>query len=116
MGVNQSNYIIAGVKMDYDEFDKLITEKDECGDNPFEASYWEPEKLGFATLVDGMSGEYALAGHIICATGNDKYHFADDPVDLTLSKKKVAEIKKDLKKNLNIDAKEIKLFAVTHHT
>lgn len=107
MGVNIAHYVVAGVKLPYEKYEYEQLEK-------FMVSYWEPKKaLKFGVLYDGMSGDYIIAGQILAATGNDRDFFEDGPVTLKFDAEK---IKKDLKEKIGVEAKEIKLFAVTHHT
>ena len=107
MGVNIAHYVVAGVKLPYKKYEYEQLEK-------FMVNYWEPKKaLGFGVVYDGMSGDYIIAGHILAATGYDRDFFADDPVTLKFEEEK---IKLDLKEKIGVEAKEIKLFAVTHHS
>jgi hypothetical protein len=112
MGVNQAHYVLAGVKL-----------KDRITDGTYEkyedhiVRFWKPEKaLGFGVLFDGMSGKYILAGHILAATGDDKDHFGDEPLEIELTPKLKKQIKKDLKEKIGCETDEIKIFIVTHHS
>lgn len=109
MGVRTNHYIILGAKLPYREGDNERYEA-------YEFSSWEPKKSGLVVLVDGMSDEYVIVGHMLAATGNDEsadYYF--EPTEVALTPKMFQDVKQDVLDKLGLDI-EPKLVVLTHHT
>lgn len=109
MGVRTSHYVVLGAKLPYKPGD---SERYEA----YEFSSWKPKKSGLVVIVDGMSGDYIIVGHMLAATGNDEsadYFF--EPTEITLTPKMFEAAKKDVLDKLGLDI-EPKLVVLTHHT
>lgn len=116
MSVNENHYIILGIKMDFDEYQKKfnVEENDSVHD---QYTNRRNQKAGdIVVVVDGMSGEYAVIGRLI-AKSRESY----EGIPMTVIDKKVFNDKK-LKKALiesfgfHEDEIIINIYAFTHYS
>ena len=109
MGVYRSDYVVIGLKLDYDE------EKKRLGSKGFEALYYgvtDSPYPGLVAIVDGMGGEYVVVGKIL-ATAEDRDGFDFLSLEFGEELNALRATAKDLLAKAGYDV-EPKLFVFSH--
>jgi len=113
MGVNNSNIVIVGAKLnpnlhDYDKHEK------------WQFDSWKPKLNKLVLLTDPMSGKYFIAGHMLACTDNGRdgdADFGSKPIEIDVTLEKKAEVLTDIRSlGFEVDASQIKIYAVTEYT
>ena len=92
----------------------------DIADEPHEAlskftdSAFNPRKSGFVVLLDGMNGEYIIAGNVIAST--DECMAFEKPIKIVQPDKEELELlKREIKQLIQADPPEIKHWVVSHY-